>query len=347
MAKLLSILLACILCAALLPAHALAEECFLIDVDTLDMNSVNQSAYVQAHLSAPAQGIRVSKYISNSNELAARVRLTVTHAETSAVVFDKSYGYVSGTFDSGDIYLPFVDNNTIPYIVTLNIEDWTYAMPFMQLQSRLTGNTGCTYGVRLRDANASLTGTWVMGTMLDLDTLRSQGSLVLSVCASNAYTVGQATVSVAADQLSVSLALDTQADVQVQSSAVYLIANVAAMTTADPAAMPETAYSLGQPIDISGLRTAFLYVPISLNFDPTGLPEFVYDAGSAELATQWALWYDNLQNGGYASVQVDTATQDPLPEEATEAEAAPQTDADAGDAVTEEPVATTEETPTQ
>ena len=64
------------------------------------------------------------------------------------MVFDKSYGYVSGTFDSGDIYLPYVDNNTIPYIVTLGIEDWTYALPFMQLRSRLAYNSGCTYGLQ-------------------------------------------------------------------------------------------------------------------------------------------------------------------------------------------------------
>lgn len=310
MVRRLRAFLAGLLCAALLPVAALAQECFLIDIDSLDMNSVSQSEYIQQYLSAPTQGLRVRKYISDSNELAARVRLTITQAETGTVVFDKSYGYVSGTFDSGDIYLPYVDNNTIPYIVTLSIEDWTYALPFMQLRSRLAYNSGCTYGLRLRDLNPSLTDSWVMGTMLDIDALRAQGSLQLPLCASNQYVIGQATVTLAGDQLSVSLALDAAAGTELHGCAVYVIANVATMTTADPAAMAEPAYGLGQSIDVSGLRTALLYMPMLLSYDPASLAEFSYDAGSPELAAQWNLWVDNWQNGGDAA----TAT-DPLPTE--------------------------------
>ncbi len=311
MARRFRAFLAGLLCAALLPVAALAEECFLIDVDSLDMNSVSRSEYIQQYLSAPAQGLRVRKYVSDSNELAARVRLTITQAETGTVVFDKSYGYVSGTFDSGNVYLPYVDSNTIPYIVTLSIEDWTYALPFMQLQSRLAYNSGCTYGLRLRDLNPSLTNSWVMGTMLDLDALRQQGSLQLPLCASNQYAIGQATVALAGDQLSVTLAFDSAAGAELHGSTVYVIPNVAAMSTADPAAMAEPAYGLGQPIDVSGVRTALLYVPMLLSYDPANLMEFSYDAGSPELAAQWSLWVDNWQNGGYAA----SVATDPLPTE--------------------------------
>lgn len=329
MVRRLCAFLAGLLCAALLPVAALAEECFLIDVDALDMNSVSQSSYIQQNLSAPSQGLRVRKYVSDSNELAARVRLTITQAETGTVVFDKSYGYVSGTFDSGDVYLPYVDNNTIPYIVTLNIEDWTYALPFMQLRSRLDNNSGCTYGLRLRDLNPALTGSWVMGTMLDIDALRAQGSMSLPVCASNQYVIGQATVALAGDQLSVSIALDAAAGAELHACAVYLIQSVAAMTTADPAAMAEPAYALGQAIDVSGLRTALLYMPMTLSFDPANLAEFRYDAGSPELAAQWGLWVDNWQNGGYAAVTAEplptALPQDTLPPLDTETPPLPET----------------------
>lgn len=300
MAKRYLALLLCLICAVLLPAAAFAEECFLIDIDALDMTRVSDSAYVQQYLSAPSQGLRVRKYISDSNELAARVQLTITQAETSSVVYQRNYGYVSGTFDSGDIYLPYVDNSTIPYIVTLNIEDWTYALPFMQLQQRLAYNGGCTYGLRLRDANAALTDSWIMGTMLDLDQLRAQGSQRLPVCASNLYVVGQAALTLAGDRLTVSLSFEPSANVTLNGCAVYLIADVAGMTTADPSAMPQRAYGLGEAIDVSGLHAALLYLPMSLSYDPAGLGEFAYDANSADIAAQWSLWYAALQTGGGA-----------------------------------------------
>ena len=146
MKRFFRVLLYILLCATLFPVAALAETCFVIDVDTLDMQSLSDSAYVHNHLSGQTQGVRVRKYISDSNELAARVRLTIMQAETSSIVYDKNYGFVGGTFDSGDIYLPYVDNNTIPYLITLTIEEWTFSIPFMQLRPMLSQNTACTFG---------------------------------------------------------------------------------------------------------------------------------------------------------------------------------------------------------
>lgn len=324
MNRLIRTLLCLLCCAALFPAAALAQECFNINVDALDMTSLNDSAYVQANLSAPAQGLRVTKYVSDSTEFAARVRLTIMQAETSTVVFDKNYGYVSGTFDSGDIYLPYIDNSTIPYLITLTVEDWVYAMPFMQLQSRLTDNSGCTYGIRLRDANATLTDSWVMGTMLDLDALRAQGSMTLPLCASNQYLVGQASLLVNGDQFSVSLAFASQANVELQGCAVYLIGNVAGMTTVDPAEMPETAYAIGQTIDIAGLDTALLYLPLSLSYDPAGLPELGSGVTLPDLDAQWLLWQQNL--AGYTDAPDPAAeTQfDPFPTDSPQPEVTPE-----------------------
>ena len=294
MRKWLSVL-SLLLCALLVSMPALAEDCFLINVDQLDMTQLRDDAYIAAHLTAQSQGVRVIKYISDSNELAAQVRLTIQEAETSTVVYDKNYGYVDGTFDSGDIYLPYVDNSTIPYLITLNIEDWTYAFPYMRVQQRLSGNSGCTYGVRLRDYNPSLTGDWLMGTMLDLNALRSQGAITVPLCASNLYYVGQATVQTDGSSLVVNLAFDQNANVQVDSCSVYIIGSVASLTSADPVPSSQTAYSPGQAIPIDGLSTALLYVPFTLSFDPSGLSEFSYDLGSADLSNQLVLWNANLQ----------------------------------------------------
>jgi len=286
-----------VLCLTALCLPVLAEDCFTINLDSLDMSQLGNDAYVKANLSAQTQGIRVVKTISDSNELAASIRLTIQESETNSVVFDKNYGYVGGTFDSGDIYLPYVGNDTIPYLITLSVESDVYSVPFMRLQPRLSGNSGCTCGMRMMDFNPSLTNGWLMGTMLDLNELRAQGSQTISLCASNLYIVGQATVNVNGDQLTVSLSFNSDADVELGKCSVYVIGNVASLTSADPAAVGQTAYAPGDTISIANLSTALLYVPFTLSYDPAGLDAFTYGACGVSLGEQQALWNANV-NGG-------------------------------------------------
>ncbi len=307
MERFFRVLLYILLCATLFPVAAIAETCFVIDVDTLDMQSLSDNAYVHNHLSGQTQGVRVRKYISDSNELAARVRLTIMQAETSSIVYDKNYGFVGGTFDSGDIYLPYVDNNTIPYLITLTIEDWTFSIPFMQLRPMLSQNTACTYGLRLRDANPMLTDGWVMGTMLDIEKLRQTGGTMLPVCASNQYIVGYATVWVGNEQLTVSLTFLPEANATLDRCAVYLIDEVSALTTLDANGMTQRTYGLDQSIPITGIRSALLYVPMILSYDPSTLQEYTYNPNNSDVSAQWQLWQDNVDNA--------SAVEEPTPAE--------------------------------
>ena len=126
------VLTLCMMCA-LMPAVQ-AEDSFTIDIDILDMSRLNSDDYVARELSASTQGIRVVKYISDSSELAAPIRLTLKQMDTGSVLFDKDYGYQSHTFDSGVIYLHDAGDRTTPYLVTLAVGNYTYAMPFMHLQ---------------------------------------------------------------------------------------------------------------------------------------------------------------------------------------------------------------------
>lgn len=109
----------------------LAEDSFTIDVDMLDMDRLNRDDYVAQELTSSAQGVRVIKYISDSSELAAPVRLQIQQVNTGKLLFDKDYGYQSRTFDSGVIYLPYADKEVTPCLVTLSVGNYLYAMPFM------------------------------------------------------------------------------------------------------------------------------------------------------------------------------------------------------------------------
>lgn len=304
--RLIALALAAVLALSLTPL-ALAEDFFMIDVDLLDMDSLNSDDYVGRELSASTQGVRVRKFISQSSELAAPVRLTLTQMDSRTLVFDKDYGLQSGTFESGVIYLPYVDDRTIPYLVTLYVGDYVYAMPFMHLQPRMRHNTACTEGLRLRDADASLGGDWQMGTMVDLNDLRNSGSLTVNVCASNSYVVGQATISMSNDRLKVDVSFRGDAQVEVHGHSLRVITDPAAYVAGARVAP----VGLSEWIDVSGAPSALICLSMQLSYNPGSLPAYTPDssqmqrqlrlwqqaAGSAvqqpEVSDDWSDWSDN------------------------------------------------------
>ena len=279
-----------------LTSPAAAGDCFTINVDALDMNRLNSDDYVAQELSASMQGVRVRKYISDSSELAAPVRLTLTQMDSGTLTFDRDYGFQSNTFDSGVIYLPYVGDRTIPYLITLYVGDYVYALPFMHLQPRLEHNGASTYGVRLRDLDPALGGDWLMGTMVDLSRLRQQGSRTVDVIASNSYVVGQATLQMSGDSLCVNLSFAPSASVSVNQISLYVITDCAAY--ANGQRFP--ACSAGQWIDVGSAETALIYLPMQLSYDPSGLPSFSYHLNDAELQRQLQLWQNATGNSSSA-----------------------------------------------
>lgn len=301
--KAFSTLLSAVLCLTLLLgcfSTAQAEDYFNINIDVLDMDSLNSNEYVTRHLSSQSQGISVSKYISDSSELAVPVRLTLVQTDSNTLLFDKDYGYQSGTFDSGVIYLPYVDSRTIPYLVTLYVADYTYAMPFMHLMPRLEYNGASTYGLRLRDIAPGLYTDWLMGTMIDLDALRLGASQSIDICASNAYIIGQANVWMQGDSVCVDTSFYDSANVQINTCSLYMITNCSeASNGASASQFP--AYSLGQSIDVSGASSALLYMPMQVSYNTDGLSTFTYSASSS----QQALWQSNIAGGASQSYAQD------------------------------------------
>ncbi|MBQ7867598.1 MAG: hypothetical protein IJ354_05580 [Clostridia bacterium] len=275
---------AAVLAGLMLMGCALAQDCFTIDIDTLDLNSLNSDDYVERKLSASTQGVRVVKYLSDSSELAAAVRLTLTQMDSRTIVYDRDYGYQSGTFDSGVIYLPYAGDRTAPYLITLYVGDYVYALPFMQLQPRLQGNSACTAGLRLTDVGVSLGGDWQMGTMVDLS---SSTTLSVDIVASNHYLVGQATITTRGASLKVDLSFYDSANVSLERSPLYLITDCQAFQSGSTG----PAYSVGEWIDLGSASTAMIYLPLRLSYDPSGLPAFAYGHG---VDAQRRLWQQNI-----------------------------------------------------
>lgn len=282
----------CLLCALLclafcMPPAGAANGCFVMNVDTLDLSRLNQDAYVQQYLSAQAQGLEVVKQLPEGSVLP--VRLSLVRMDAQQLVFDKDYGYQSGTFSSGSLYLPYVGNYTVPYLATLYVGDTVYAIPFMHLQSRLQNNGACTWGAYLYDYHPTLGRDWHMGTMLDLDALRTQGILAVDVCASNSYLIGQANIIMQDGMICVVLNLNQSAGVEVHSQEVYLATDCTRLL----------AEGFGEPcqpgewIYVGDAASALLYLPMTISYNPDGLPGFHYDLSHGYLEQQLELWREN------------------------------------------------------
>jgi len=282
MKKILKSICAFALCLLLLPS-ALADDCFTIDVDALDLGRLNSDDYVAQALSAGSQGVRVRKYISSSSEIAASVRLTLMRMDSRTLLFDKDYGYQSGVFDSGVIYLPYLSDSTAPYLITLYVGDYVYAIPFMHQQRRLESNGACTVGVRLRDLDPAQSADWLMGTMVDLAQLRRIGSCTVELCASNSYVIGSATISLIGSRLNVQLHFSDSADVVLEEAALYVLTDGQYLSNAD-------SRQLNESVDVSGAQSALIYLPMQVSYDPAGLPSFTYDLDDAH--SQQRLWSD-------------------------------------------------------
>ena len=285
MKRILKCICALLLCLMLTPM-ALADDSFTIDVDSLDLGRLNSNEYVQQALSSSSQGVRVRKYISSSSEIAASVRLTLTRMDTNALLFDKNYGYQSGTFDSGVIYLSYGSSGTVPYLVTLYVGDYVYAMPFMHQQRRLESNGACTVGVRLKDLDPAQSADWLMGTMVDLTQLRQTGSCSVELCASNSYLIGYADITLDGSRLHVQLHFDDSSDVMLEEAVLYVLTDGQYLKNAD-------SWSLDEAVDVSGAQSALIYLPMQVSYDPAGLPAFTYDLD--EMRTQQSLWNETRQ----------------------------------------------------
>ena len=277
---------------------ALAQGAFVIPVDTLDMNKLTDSEYVDENLSAATQYIRVTYDLSSTSQ----VRLQVVQRGTDNVIMDKNYGQVSGTFNSGEIYLKFSGSATIPYTITLTVGDQTFTFPFYRKLMALKNNTACTFGVRIKQLDKGLTDAWTMATPIDLAEIAALpgGTKQINVCASNMYVIGTVTVRVKNGLLRVSLQLaqdsaTESSKFEILEQRMFLITSPLDWDSVDPKRLTGNEFEIGSSISLEerlpGVQYAVLYLPIKLSYDPNGLERFDYKPKEdPELIRQLEIW---------------------------------------------------------
>lgn len=299
-----------LLAAFMVVPAALAQDSFVIQADTLDMGKLTDSAYVGEYLSAATQYIRVTYALPG----ATQVRLKVVQKDTGNVVMDKNYGQVSGTFNSGDIYLKYSGSVTVPYTIALTVGDQTYTFPFFRKLMLLKNNTACTFGVRIKQLDRGLTDAWTMATPLDLQEIAALpgGIKRIDVCASNMYIIGTVSVRVQEGMLRVSLQLaeDNTPDsskFEILEQRLFLITSPLDWNSIDPRRLTGNEFEIGTDIPLEerlpGVQYAVLYLPIKLSYDPNGLDRFSYNTKEdLELIRQLEIWDAMKESEKSASV---------------------------------------------
>jgi hypothetical protein len=277
---------------------ALAQDAFVIQVDKLDMNRLNDSEYVGDNLSAATQYIHVDCVLEGTKQ----VRLQVVRADNGSIVIDKNYGQVSGTFRSGDILLKFSGSSTIPYTITLTAGDKTYTFPFYRKLVTLKNNTACTFGVRIKNLDKGLTDAWTMATPLDLTEIAALpgGVKRIDLCASNMYVIGTVAVRVRDGVLRVSMQLaddesQDESSFEISDQHLFLITSPSDWNSVDPKRLEEQEYEIGVDIvlkdSLPDTQYVVMYLPVKLSYDPNGLNRISYNLQEdPELAHELEIW---------------------------------------------------------
>lgn len=243
-------LFAVLMAACLLFACALAEDVCTLD-PSADASVSTDRGYLRVTCPSVDGGVTLS-----------------VRDPGGALVFQKDYGHVSGTFRSDDVYLPLVPGNPA-YTVTLTAGDAVYTSQVLRCMPRLTGCAACSAGVPL----AEITGrdVWQSATVIDL--FAAEGTTQsFPLLASNAYTIGTVDFSVSAGQLTVSPRITPGLDAVIDRTHILVATNALDASLLASRNFPGLTALPDIPLDLSFCDYAVVYVNLTVSFDPAAVP---------------------------------------------------------------------------
>lgn len=264
---------------------AAAAEVFVIAADQLRSELIENKEYAERVLSAPTQYIQITCHIE---EEPVPVWLTILRCDDDKVVHQKFYGHHSGRFISDEIYLKYTGGTT-EYKIILTAGDRKWQIPFYRRQMKLTHNTACSYGVRIREAAPGVTKGWGMATVVDI----SKGSLTVPLCASDQYVIGKVDILTEGDALWVEILPLEDIELTVHKQKIYAVTDPQTLTGLDESALEnQFSFEPGQRVtvsrDLKGNQYVILYLAMEVSYDPNGLEHFFYPTTvSSEQHRMW------------------------------------------------------------
>jgi len=272
-------------CLAVGLGCAAAEEVFVIAADQIEAQRLEEEGYAAQRLTAPTQYIQITCALGDEP---VPVKLRVSRSADGKTVHQKNYGQQKGDFRSEEIYLKYTGSGTAAYDITLTAGERQWQFPFYRKLMKLSRNTACSYGVRIREAAPGVTKGWPMATVVDL----TRGSQRVPLCASDRYVIGEVEIQLGGDSLQVNVKPFDHIDLTVHHQKVYAITDPGTLTGLDAGAMKrQLAFSPGEKVsirdDLAGSPYVILYLSMEVSYDPNGLDVFQYDASETNQQLNW------------------------------------------------------------
>ena len=203
------------------------------------------------------------------------VTLSVTD-EWGYLIYQRSYGVCSGTFRSGDVYLP-LDGESCEYRVTLSTDGGEHLFTVTREAPMLTDSDVYAGGLTLRELNGGSRSKYAV--VLDLDAL-NQATLTAPMLAGG-MQVGEVYFSVLDGQLTVSADLWTQG--QIDKANVYIATDAITAQSLGGKRFSGTRTRLDRTIDLGDAPYAAVMVQLTVTCDPSAAQPYTPDRAEEDL----------------------------------------------------------------
>lgn len=244
MKRVMTLLLALMLCMLILPA--MAADALTVDIAT----AAPEISTDRSYLRLTCAGVE--------GEVVVTIR-----DMGGAIVYQRDHGMCSGHFRSNEIYLG-LDGASTRYQVSMQAGSSAYVFTLIRIQPRQKDVTACTVGCPL----SAITGadTWKTATLLDLNEMRQP--ITVPIQAGGELEIGEAVFELNDGVLTVSAQLAPDVNGKIASAKVYAATNALDARRLDTKKFKGLTGSLDHGIDLRGARYAAVYVKLTVSFDP-------------------------------------------------------------------------------
>lgn len=246
-----------LLLLALLPAAALADDVCTVR-DALGASSVTTDcAYLRLQCDLAEE---------------TSVRISVRD-EWGYLIYERDYGVKTGSFRSGDVYLP-LEGDSAEYTVTICTGAGEHSFTVLREMAMITDSAVYAGGLTLKDMVDGSSRKFAV--VLDMDALNEE-TVIVPMLASG-MQVGEVYFSILDGKLTVSAALTAEGTID--KGTVYIAADAITAQTLGSSRFAGVKTKLDREIDLGDTPYAAVMVQLSVTYDPTTAQ--AWEMGKAE-----------------------------------------------------------------
>lgn len=236
-----------LMCCLLLPAAAVAEDVCVVQDAAAASRVTTDRSYLRVRYDLPGE---------------AEVTLSV-HDQWGSLIYQRYYGFCSGTFESRDVHLP-LEGEGCDYTVTLQAGDAVHTFTVTREMPMLTDTSVFAGGLSLRELNGGSSRKYAV--VLDLCAL-NEASAAAPMLAEGKQ-IGEVYFSVLDGTLRVSASLFVEG--VIDKANVYIAADAITASTLGSNRFTGIKTRLNREINLGDAPYAAVMVQLTVTYDPEG-----------------------------------------------------------------------------